>query len=57
MKVTIVDARPEWMREEDRIMTCYWFCPLYKQCDSRLGADCKRMGGNEIPKIRRRDRN
>lgn len=52
MDVVIVDDRKPWMIEEDRLMTCAWFCPLYRNCTSRFGRDCKRFGGPEIPKIR-----
>jgi len=52
MDVVIVDGRKPWMKEEDKLMTCAWFCPLYRKCSSKFGHDCKRMGGAEIPKIR-----
>lgn len=53
MNVSIFDDRKPWMKEEDRLMTCAWFCPLYRNCSSRMGYDCKRLGGLEIPKIRK----
>lgn len=52
MDVVIVDDRKPWMKEEDKVMICAWFCPLYRKCSSRFGHDCKRLGGSEIPKIR-----
>ena len=53
MEVVIIDERKDWMKVEDKYMTCAWFCPLFKKCDSKFGADCKKFGGTEIPKIRR----
>ncbi|WP_274607670.1 hypothetical protein [Bacillus pumilus] len=32
-------------------MACMTRCKQFKQCSSRFGSDCKRMGGAEIPKI------
>lgn len=52
-KVVIADDRPKWMREEDTKMICFTRCSLYKKCSSRLGIDCKRLGGTEIPRVRR----
>ncbi|PAE70589.1 hypothetical protein CHH84_19905 [Bacillus licheniformis] len=49
--VIIADDRPLWVREEDRIMVCMMHCSKFKRCASRMGADCKRLGGSEIPKI------
>jgi hypothetical protein len=51
--VLIADDRPKWMRDEDRRMACMTRCSLYKRCSSRIGSDCKKLGGSEIPKIRR----
>lgn len=51
MHVTIIDTRPDWMRREDGHALCMR-CPFYRRCASRLGVDCKRLGGSEIPKIR-----
>ncbi|MFD0825832.1 hypothetical protein ACT8ZR_09150 [Neobacillus sp. M.A.Huq-85] len=53
-KVIIADDRPEWMAREDNMMICFTRCSLYKKCSSRFGMDCKRLGGTEIPKERRR---
>jgi len=53
MNVVIVDDRKPWMIKEDREMTCFSRCPLYKRCSTRKGFDCKRLGGNDIPKLRR----
>lgn len=52
MNVVIIDERKPWMVEEDKYMKCAWECPLFRVCQSRIGADCKRFGGTEIPKIR-----
>lgn len=52
-KVIIADDRPAWVKAEDKAMACLTRCKLNKRCSSRLGTDCKRLGGNEIPKIRR----
>lgn len=54
MQVVIVDARPDWMKEEDRLMTCMSRCNLWRHCSSRVGYDCKHFGGVTIPKIRQR---
>jgi hypothetical protein len=51
-KVIIADDRPKWQREEDKLMTCFTRCSLYKKCSSRFGTDCKRLDGTEIPKLR-----
>lgn len=37
----------------DEHMKCFWECPLFLVCQSRIGADCKKFGGTEIPKIRK----
>ncbi|MFS0776239.1 hypothetical protein ABC255_09555 [Neobacillus sp. 3P2-tot-E-2] len=50
-KVIIADDRPTWMREEDTKMICFTRCSLYKKCSSRFGVDCKRLGGDMIPKV------
>ena len=52
-QVVIVDTRKPWMVAEDREYTCFSRCPFYRKCQSRVGFDCKRLGGNEIPKVRR----
>lgn len=51
--VVIIDTRKPWMVAEDREMACMSRCPLYRKCSSRIGFDCKRLGGNEIAKVRR----
>lgn len=51
LNVTIVDSRPDWMRKEDGDYACYR-CSFYKHCSSRIGYECNRLGGSEIPKIR-----
>ncbi len=50
--VSIHDDRPEWMKKEDALMCCWWYCPLFKKCATRCGHDCTRFGGEVIPKIR-----
>jgi hypothetical protein len=50
--VLIADDRPDWMRKEDKLMACMTRCHLFQKCSSRMGTDCKKLGGNEIPKIR-----
>lgn len=50
--VLIADDRPKWMQKEDKIMTCMHRCLFFKQCSTRIGTDCKKLGGSEIPKIR-----
>lgn len=51
--VIVIDTRPDWIREEDGEYACRR-CSLYKKCSSRFGLDCKKLGGDEIPKIRTR---
>ncbi|MDX8367828.1 hypothetical protein [Cytobacillus sp. IB215665] len=50
--VVITDSRTQWMIAEDKLMSCMTRCRLYKECATRVGVDCKRLGGSEIPKIR-----
>jgi hypothetical protein len=50
-KVVIADDRPKWMRDEDTKMICLTRCSLYRKCSSRLGVDCKHLGGDMIPKV------
>lgn len=50
-QVIITDVRKDWMKKEDGEYACRR-CSLYKNCSSRYGLDCKRLGGSEIPKIR-----
>ena len=52
-QVVIVDTRKPWMVKEDNEMACLSRCPLYRKCQSRVGFDCKRLGGETIPKVRR----
>lgn len=52
MSIRIIDTRPEWIKKEDELMKCAWLCPLFKKCMTRFGNECKRFGGNEIPKIK-----
>ena len=52
MKVLIADDRPDWMKEEDEVMACMTRCSSFKRCSSRIGTQCKKLGGSEIPKIR-----
>lgn len=51
-RVIIADDRARWMKKEDKHYVCQTFCKLYKRCTTRAGNDCKRMGGDVIPKIR-----
>ncbi|MCY9348308.1 hypothetical protein MOF19_16415 [Bacillus spizizenii] len=32
-------------------MACMTRCSQFKACASRMGSDCKKLGGTEIPKI------
>lgn len=48
----IIDERPFWMLEEDKLMACMTRCHLFRKCSSRIGHDCKKLGGNMIPKVR-----
>lgn len=59
MQVVIVDSRPKWMIREDKQMPCMTHCRLWSQCATKVGHDCKVLGGHIIPKIRtkRRERN
>jgi len=50
--VLIIDDRPKWVIEEDKLMACMTRCRLFRKCSSRMGNDCKHLGGTEIPKIR-----
>lgn len=50
--VFIIDQRPHWMVKEDREYACRTFCSLFKRCSSRIGHDCKKLGGEVIPKVR-----
>lgn len=50
--VIIADDRAEWMKKEDDYMACYTRCSLFKRCASKMGGNCKRMGGAEIPKLK-----
>lgn len=50
--VLIIDERPHWMVKEDREYACRTFCSQYKRCASRVGFDCRKLGGTEIPKVR-----
>lgn len=52
MNVVIIDDRKPWMIKEDKYMKCFMECHLFWVCQSRMGVDCKRLGGTEIPKIR-----
>lgn len=49
--VILADDRPLWMQQEDKIMACMTRCSKFKVCNSRIGSDCKKLGGTEIPKI------
>lgn len=56
MNTVIVDSRKVWMIREDEQIACMTRCRLYKHCNSRIGSNCKKLGGNEIPKLRERER-
>jgi hypothetical protein len=51
-QVLIIDDRPAWMIREDKLMACMTRCRLFKKCCSRMGYECKHLGGTEIPKVR-----
>ncbi|MFC3883771.1 hypothetical protein ACFOU2_09765 [Bacillus songklensis] len=51
-QVVIVDDRPDWMKKEDDWMACRTRCPLFRKCSTRVGSQCKKFGGDVIPKIR-----
>lgn len=53
MDIIIADDRKPWMVEEDKRMACMR-CSLYKSCSSLLGFDCKKLGGDMIPRLRKR---
>ncbi len=50
--VVIADDRPAWVKKVDKVMACWTRCSLYKKCSSRMGIDCKKLGGSEIPKLK-----
>ena len=52
MQVVIVDTRAEWMIAEDKLFQCMNRCSMWRRCQTRAGVDCKRLGGDIIPKIR-----
>lgn len=52
MQVTFIDTRTDWMIAEDRLMQCMSRCSMWRRCQSRVGEECRRLGGSEIPKIR-----
>lgn len=56
MNAVIVDSRTPWMIQEDEQMACMTRCRLYKYCNSRIGTECKKLGGNVIPKLREREK-
>lgn len=51
--VVITDSRTSWMIKEDGQMACMTKCRLYKHCNSRMGYECKKLGGDTIPRIGR----
>lgn len=51
-QVAIIDTRKDWMKREDDWMACRTRCPLFKRCATRIGSQCKKFGGDVIPKIR-----
>lgn len=50
--VIIRDSRPAWMRKEDKELVCMIHCNFYLNCNSRVGKDCKKLGGGVIPVVR-----
>ncbi|PGR09173.1 hypothetical protein COA23_08130 [Priestia megaterium] len=54
LNVIIADDRPSWIKKEDELAACQICCSLFKKCSTRCGKECKKFGGNVIPKIRRR---
>ncbi|AKN55621.1 hypothetical protein AB434_3216 [Heyndrickxia coagulans] len=52
-KIIIKDSRKKWMVEEDRKYVCQTFCKQHKRCSTRLGYDCKKFGGDRIPKFKK----
>ncbi|MBM7717165.1 hypothetical protein JOC94_004190 [Bacillus thermophilus] len=55
MQVVVIDDRADWMKKEDVWWVCFSRCPLYKKCSSHFGSNCKRLGGDKIPKVRDND--
>jgi hypothetical protein len=51
-QVLFIDERPQWMVKEDKLMACMTRCHLFKKCSSRVGSDCRKLGGEVIPKLR-----
>lgn len=54
MQVEVIDTRPAWMIKEDGQYKCLQ-CREYRYCTTRVGEQCRKLGGKVIPKIRRRD--
>ncbi len=50
-QIILADDRSEWMKAEDRVAACMRCC-FFEKCSSRIGWDCKKLGGFEVPKIR-----
>jgi hypothetical protein len=55
-QVIIADDRKDWMKIEDKMAACFMHCRQYHYCSSRIGIECKKLGGSEIPKIRYKKR-
>lgn len=53
-QVVIADDRPKWMIKEDQWFYCKTRCRLFRKCSTKVGCECKHMGGSVIPKIRKR---
>jgi hypothetical protein len=51
-QILIIDDRPRWMVKEDKLMECMTHCRLFRKCSSRIGHDCRKLGGEVIPKVR-----
>lgn len=51
-QVEVIDTRPVWMKAEDGQYKCLQ-CREYRYCTSRVGEQCRKLGGKVIPKIRR----
>lgn len=51
LNVIIADDRPSWIKKEDELAVCQTRCSLFKKCSTRCGTECKKFGGNVIPKV------
>lgn len=51
---SVHDDRPPWIRREDDAMVCALHCRQSRWCSNRFGRACKRLGGEQIPKMMER---